>query len=262
MDRSFLSRPEVIAVSRKFVCVRLTTYENKDEGEFLKAFKVTRSGDLENTVFTVLSPDGKQQLARAARSARQTFGDSERMAATMERIAGEFATKKSADGKLPELPKAASVRLAVNVAACDNQPVVILFAREEKAQRKLEERLAALAWSEPFLGQFVFASASEAKDLAVIQGGKAEEGIFVVQPEKFGTNGKILKQTGSNVSEAELVKCLKDGVAMFQREDKTFQNHVRSGQQKGVFWETLLPVTDPMEQRAHERGRSGTPRPE
>src|SRR5437588_8254333 len=113
MDRSFLSQPEVIAASRSLVCVRLTTYENKEEGDFLKAFKVTRSGELENTVFTILSPDGKRQLARASRSARQTFGDSERMAATMERLSREFETRKSAQRQLPELPQVANVRLAV-----------------------------------------------------------------------------------------------------------------------------------------------------
>lgn len=262
MDRSFLSRPEVIAASRKFVCVRLTTYENEDEGKFLTAFKVTRSGDLENTVFTVLSPDGKRQLARASRSARQTFGDSERMAATMERIAGEFETKQTAKGKLPELPRVASVRLAVNVAACDNQPLVVLFAKDEKARHKLEKRLAALAWSDRFMGQFIFASTSEAKDLALIEGSKAEEGVLVVQSERFGTKGKVLKQAALDATEAELTKCLKDGAGAFQRDDKTFQTHVRTGQQKGVFWETLLPVTDPMELRARERGRSNGPRPE
>src|SRR4051812_26822220 len=183
MDRSFLSQPDVIAASRKLVCVRLTTYENKDEADFLKAFKVTRSGDLENTVFTILSPDGKRQLARASRSARQTFGDAGQMTATMERLAREFETRKSAAGKLPDLPQVASVRLAVNVAACDNRPLVILFARDEPARRKLIERLTPLAWSEPFLGQFVFTTASDAKELTTVEGGKAEEGILVVQPE-------------------------------------------------------------------------------
>src|SRR5690349_8670427 len=120
MDRSFLSRPDVIAASRAFVCVRLTTYEDKEEGEFLKSFRVTRSGEVENTVATVLSPDGKRQLARASRGAGQTFGNAARMAETMTRIAGEFAAKNV--GSPPELPKVATVRLAVDVAACDNQP--------------------------------------------------------------------------------------------------------------------------------------------
>ena len=37
MDRSYLSQQDVIAASRPFICVRLTTYESKEEGAFLKA---------------------------------------------------------------------------------------------------------------------------------------------------------------------------------------------------------------------------------
>ena len=36
MDRSFLADQDVIAASRKFVCIRLATYENADENEVLK----------------------------------------------------------------------------------------------------------------------------------------------------------------------------------------------------------------------------------
>src|SRR5436190_1873785 len=167
MDRSFLSQAQVIEASRRFVCVRLTTYENKEEGEFLKSFHVTRSGELENTVFTVLSPDGKRQLARASRSARGTFGDAPAMAAALRRIGREFAVKRSAPGQLPELPRVPNVRLAVNVAACDNRPLVVLFAGEEKARRGLEERLKPLAWDDRFLGQFIYVTASGAKELAL-----------------------------------------------------------------------------------------------
>src|SRR5579884_168073 len=138
MDRSFLSRPEVIAASRKFVCVRLATYENKEEGEFLKSFHVTRSGELENTVFALLAPDGKQRLARASRSARQTFGDAGRMAEALDRIARQYPGKP-AEGA-PPLPAVANVRLAVDVASCDGLPLVVVFAPDEKQRRSLEER--------------------------------------------------------------------------------------------------------------------------
>ena len=37
MDRSFLSDSAIIEASREFVCVRLATYEDKDEGKFLEA---------------------------------------------------------------------------------------------------------------------------------------------------------------------------------------------------------------------------------
>src|SRR3954469_23937633 len=112
MDRSFLSRPEVIAASRPFVCVRLATYEDKDEAAFLKSFRVGGSGELENTVFTVLASDGRRELTRASRGATHTFGDASRMAATLTRIAREQKARPPADP--PELPTVANVRLAVN----------------------------------------------------------------------------------------------------------------------------------------------------
>src|SRR3954469_6843198 len=121
MDRSFLSRPEVIAASRKFICVRLISYEDADDMKFLKGVFTGRSGEAENTVFTVFSPDGKKALVRAGRSTRQGFRDSADLAAAMERVAKPFNNKEEGAAALP---LAANVRLGVNVAACDNQPLV------------------------------------------------------------------------------------------------------------------------------------------
>ena len=67
MDRSFLSQLPVIAASRNFICVRLATYESEDEAAYLRSFAAGRSGQLENTVFCILSPDGEEKLIRAAR---------------------------------------------------------------------------------------------------------------------------------------------------------------------------------------------------
>src|SRR5690242_4469475 len=122
MDRSFLSRPEVVAASREFVCVRLATYEDRDEASFLKTQARTRSGDLENTVFTVLSPDGKKQLVRGSRGTRQLYADAKEMAGDLSRIARRFTPKAGTES----LPLVANVRLAVDIAAADNQPLVVL----------------------------------------------------------------------------------------------------------------------------------------
>src|SRR5690349_20853288 len=115
MDRSFLSQPDVITASRRFVCVRLATYEDQAEGDFLVSFRVTRSGALENTVFSILAPDGTRQLARASRSARNTFGDAATMAKAMDRIAKDYEGKSPPVAGLPALPTVANVRLAVDV---------------------------------------------------------------------------------------------------------------------------------------------------
>ena len=43
MDGSFLSDAKVIDESRKFVCIRLATYENKEEAALLKSIARTKS---------------------------------------------------------------------------------------------------------------------------------------------------------------------------------------------------------------------------
>src|SRR5262249_29612151 len=114
----------------------------------------------------------------------------------------------------------ANVRLAVNVAACDNQPLVLVFGPDAGARKELEARVAALAWVDPFLGRFVYASASAARELAEIEGAKAEAGVLVVQSDKFGQKGKVLTRAAAAVSDEELARCLDQGARQFQREEK------------------------------------------
>jgi hypothetical protein len=251
MDRCFLSQAEVVAASRRFVCVRLLTYEDRTEGAFLKSLVRTRSGELENTVFALLSPDGKQVLTRASRSARHTFGDARQLAETMDRCAGRYAAREF-PAALPAVP---SVRLALNVAACDHRPLVVAFAPEAMARRRLAERLASLVWDERFRGRFTYVTAAAATELSAIQDAPTEAGVFVVQPDRFGLAGKALKQVGAEAPPAALAACLTYGLALHRPSDEAFGEHVRDGHQQGVFWETIIPVTDPMERQARERGR-------
>src|SRR5262245_45492737 len=143
MDRSFLSQAEVVAASRKFVCVRLATYEDKDEGAFLKSLLLTRSGELENSVFVILSADGTP-LIRAARSPKQHYADAAQMAKAMDRIASDNAPKAGASSAAPLLPRVANVRLALDVAACDNQPLVVLYTPDATTAKAMHEALTAL----------------------------------------------------------------------------------------------------------------------
>jgi hypothetical protein len=238
------------------VCVRLATYEDKEEGQFLQSFGVTRSGELENTVFTILSPDGKRQLARASRSARQTFGNAQRMAQTMNRIAEQMQIARRGSASLA-LPKVVNVRLALDMAACDNRLLVVLFSPDAVKGKDLQERVNSLAWTEPFLGQFLYVAASEARELAPIEKAKPVAGILVVQPDSFGQKGVVVKQIDASCSVEELEQGLKDSLAPYRPAAKSFADHVRAGHRQGVFWETVLPVTDPMERQARERGRRG-----
>ena len=74
MDRSFLSRAEVIASSRNFVCIRLASYEDETEKAFVSQFV---RGDVANTAFAILSPDAKPAMRGRGpgRGPRDFFAD-------------------------------------------------------------------------------------------------------------------------------------------------------------------------------------------
>src|SRR5438876_648503 len=123
MDRSYLSVRAVVEASRNFVCARLLTYESAEEGKFLESVLRTRSGLLENTVFTILTPDAKTQLVPAARTARAAFPGAAEMAAAMNRLAAQHPGKGDV---ARELPWVVDLRRGLNVAACDLVPLVVV----------------------------------------------------------------------------------------------------------------------------------------
>ena len=253
MDGSFLSQPKVVAAARQFVCVRLTTYEIAAEAAFLRSICPTGSGELENTVFTILSPDGNRQLARASRSARVVFGDADPMADTMNRVAKWYRPRSTATQALADLPFVANVRLAINVAACDNQPLIVLAGKNAATRGKLAEKLKPLAWSDEFRGRFVYAEAFNEKDLSAIADAKGDAGVLAVQPDRFGLAGTILARLPETSSVETLARGLGDSLSKHQPQKESFRTHVCDGNEAGAFWETVVSVTDPMERHARQR---------
>lgn len=255
MDRSFLSKPEIIAASRQFVCVRLATYEDEGENKFLKTFNVGRGGEVENSVFCILGPDGKQRLCRAARGISQVFADCDQMAAAMDKIATTIKPKAAPVA----LPLAASVRLAIDIASADNQPLVIVVAKDAKQREALENKLAAIAWSPTFVGRAIYVSANNTDELVGVNGVTLDSGIVVVQADKFGMKADMLKQIPATASDEKLSESLRLGMLSFEAQAKTFRSHVQEGHKQGIFWETKLPVTDIQEKSARERGQQKVP---
>ncbi|MFO0865288.1 MAG: thioredoxin family protein [Gemmataceae bacterium] len=250
MDRSFLSQPEVISASRAFVCVRLATYENAEEAAFLKGLARTGSGELENTVFGIMAPDGKTKLSRAARSPDHAFRDAADMAAALQRIAKQFDASRYI-GK--SLPLVANVKLAINIAAADKDMLVVAYATDAESVRQLEDRLNSAVWNDSLIGRFVFASTTDAKQLNLVEGAKASAGYLLVEPERFGRKAGVVAQLEANIAKAELNTALKDANAARRLGERNYKEHIREGQRLGVFWVPQTPVTDPMERQARER---------
>lgn len=255
MDKSFLADLDVIAASRKFVCIRLLSYENKEEAAFLKSFNVGKSGAVENTVFCILSPDAKQQLSRASRGTSHVYSSSKTMAEGMSKIALQYPGVNSEHQKIPAIPYVADLRLALNVAGCDKQPLVIINPTTNGDPLELEKKISAIAWSEDFLGKFIYVKVRDQKELELVMGAEKESQVLVVQPDNFGLKGEVLFQT-TEVSSLQLRETLSQGMNKGKWPTLSFWNHVQQGHQNGVFWETKLPVTDKQELGARERARS------
>lgn len=256
MDRSYLSQRSVITASRDFVCVRLATYEDASEADFLRAFTPTRSGQLENTVFGILAPDGTHKLIRSSRGPDHLFNGPQDMAKALIKIAANYPGVPT-PAPAP-LPLVAHVKLAINVAAADNLPLVVVTARDADQRKILEERLAVLAWKDEFIGHFVFASGT-GQDLAALDGVQQDAALVIAEPEQFGRSARVMGSLPADASSAQIARLLRAAVSQFTPMDKTFVNHVREGQRRGIFWEPATPVTDPMEIRARERGKNRLP---
>ena len=254
MDRSFLADQDVIAASRKFVCIRLATYENADENEVLKGV-FAPGGVLQNTVFALMSPDGRTSLVRAGRSPAWAFGGQVgrgihqqppevigKMAQTMEAIALAYPGKDKPVGRVP-LPYLADIKLALNVAAADRLPLVAVFGNA--AQRKqMEQQLEPMAWADEFLGRALYVPVTQQEEFKAITGLKTQAGYVVIQPDIFGLKGKVIQEISLLSTAAQLKQALSKAVGRHQPSTLTYEQHRSQGAAAGQRWESKTPNTD------------------
>ena len=266
MDRSFLSDEDVIAASRNFVCIRLATYEDETENQFLRTI-FAPGGTLQNTVFGLLTPDGKTNLVRAGRSPVWAFGGVagagikeqpleaiKKMASTMNTIAKKYPGKgKTGESRVPYL---ADLRLALNVAACDRQPLLVVYAQDEKQRKAMEARLAPLAWSGDFIGQYQYACSKDPADFKVISGLNAKAGYVVIQPDPFGLKGEVMGVAPVDADRPRLEEAMLLGLTIHRPSELSYEQHRQLGSRQGQRWETATRVTDSAGQR---RGRGNGP---
>ncbi|MFT7514980.1 MAG: hypothetical protein ACI9QL_004205 [Candidatus Omnitrophota bacterium] len=254
MDRSFLADENVIAASRNFVCIRLATYESEEENAVLKSVFSNR-GNLENTVFGLMTPDGRTQLVRAGRSPVWAFGGKagpgikeqpiesiEKMASTMNTIAKKYPGKGFVGEN--QVPYLADLRLALNVAACDRQPLLVVFAEDDETRKAMEKKLAPLAWSKSFIGLYQYVASSDTADFKSITGLNADAGFVVIQPDAFGLKGAVMGVAPVDADQAALEDALNLGLTIHQPSTLNYEAHRAQGSREGTKWETATPVTD------------------
>ena len=247
MDRSLLSKSEVIAASREFVCVRLATYENKEEANFLKKL-FTRNGTMENTTYAVLSPDGKDALVRPNRG--PFYRSARDMASALKRISDRYTPKASSNA----VPYMENFDVALNVASCDNLPLVVVSGKTQSEIDAMSKKLNEPIWSNSLAGQFVYAAVTDPNQLKAITGAKRKDGILIVEPGAFGLTASALKRLPADADVQQITAAL-TSVAQINRGSKDYRSHVSTGINLGIDWETKIPVTDKQSLRAKERQR-------
>ena len=244
----------MIEASRDFVCIRLATYEDQAEADFMSSIYKGRSGQLENTTFAILSPDGKKKLTAVGRGPFHEYRDSQDMARGMSEIAAKYppADKRWSDQQLPSMK---SLDVGLNVAASDSLPVVVLVTDSDKELSRLNQLLLPLAWHSKLAGQYVFAHVRDNKKLKPLTGVKKGSGILLVEPGQFGQSGKVVAQLPIDVSSKDLEKKLTDVVAAYAPVKMNHDAHVQLGIQLGIDWKSEIPETDQQSLRAKERIR-------
>ena len=266
MDRSFLSDASVVAASRDFVCIRLTTYEDQAEADFLKTIYVGKSGGLENTTFAILSSDGKSKLTKTGRAPFHEYRDSRSMAAGMKAIAESNQVQPETMFTDTTLPLTKNIEIGLNVAASDGLPLVVLVGKDEEQLSTLVKNARSVVWSEAAAGQFVYSAVLDQQQLKPISGwldktdakpivGENWHGILIVEPDQFGVSGKVLARLEADAQSELINTTFVSSINNFPRKAHNHQAHVQLGIELGLDWKSEIPETDPESLRARERAR-------
>lgn len=240
MDRSLLSHKTVIDASRSVICIRLATYENREETRYLEKVFRGREGTLENTVFAMLSPKADRYLARPGRSPEWTFSSPDDMARGLKEIAAKYPSS----GEPEALPAMENLRLALDVAACDSMPLLVAASANAAKRAELNKLLARLAWSPKLRGKYAY---SPAATLAELRAAKLPEveGIALVMPHTYGLTGQIAQRWPLSTDITTLTAALERLRPTLVFSGKVPRSHMDGGFQGGFSWQTLMPVTDP-----------------
>jgi len=219
----------------------MMTYESASEASLLKTLW-RPDAPLENTIFAILDPYGRS-IVRGGRSPQMVYRDADDMASNMNEIARYYGS--GGRSSVPkELPTVDTVRLAVDVAACDKRPLVIVVGQTEEERKHLAAQLAPAAWSDKLIGKLVYTTGSP-DDLSMIKNSNRNSGYIFVAPGLFGNDGTAMMQLGTNASVSDLAIASSRAIGMFHPQELSHHEHVRAGRQSGIEWKTAIPVTDP-----------------
>ena len=250
MDRRFLLQPEVVESAKKFVCIRLTSYEDESEKAFVSKF---HRGEVSNTAFALLTPEGTLALRGRGpgRGPMDLFQDSAGMAKGMDSLAANYTPKKS-EG-VPALPVTLTPKIGMVVAASDNLPLILVVASDPKKIAELEAKVAVQAWSKEFAGRCTYATAAGAKDIPKLKGKTIIEGVMLIEPDIFGAAGDVVGEVPGNQISGKLSEAMETTLRKHVPVAKSRGEMARKGYDQDIFYETNIDVSGRGEAADRER---------
>ncbi len=265
MDESFLSDANVIRASRNFICIRLATYEDRDEADYLRRVFTGRSGELENTVFAMMNPAADEFLVRPGRSPHFAFRSAAEMADEMAKISKRFPGKADVSASELPVPQMKTLRLALNVASCDGIPLVVALLSADEPTPDVDGRtghtstlrassISQLAYEESLAGRFHYYVTSDATELEDVQGFEGQPAIYLIQPDAYGTKGVVKYHWPRDADLSAVATDLGGFANDMTKVVKFHRRHVTQGREAGRIWKTEIPVTDPQALRAQRSG--------
>lgn len=236
-DRVF-GKADVIEASRKFVCVRIDSYGSEENQKIVRSYL---NGKFANTAFCLLAPDGEERLTRSGRGPRQALGGDEDFAQVLLDIAAKYEPRGDVrEAAMPDFP---SFKLALNVSAAD-QRLLVLLAGPEDRLAKAEKRLQSLAWDAKVQGRLHYdLETSDAWKKPLSLGKEASPGIYVIQPDPYGLEGKVMKHLALDSPIKAIKTAMTNANASFNKttSKRVYTEHVAEGRRQGITINMAMP---------------------
>ena len=234
---------EFIALSRKFTCVRIETFESDESREMVRGLL---GGKLTNTAFCILSPDGEKQLSRTARSPMMAFAGGSEWKSKPGKGNQEVIKKLEAftqsypqkgDLRKAVIPDFHSFEQALNVASAD-QRLLLFMVAHSKDRDELAERAKLIVNQQDVFAKFHVDVASDV-DVAwtdVVTGTKLKSGYFIIRADAFGQKGSVMAQLSLTATAEQVRAALVDSNKKFvmTEKPKNFNKHIALGAELGI----------------------------
>jgi hypothetical protein len=198
-------------------------------------------GELRNTTFALLDPSGEKALARTGRSPQMVYKNIDSFAVNLASLANKFKSKVG----IKSLPLIPSLRLGLNIAACDGIPLVVIINNESRKWEKLFSNLVNLSQTDSLSGQAHYVLLKDTKEIENLKDYKSDNFVYILKPDSFGITGRVVA-TFRDKEDLSLIalETAFDTARISKKILSDSRQHVRQGRRKGITWESQMPRAD------------------